>query len=68
MQLVCRDRNRLALEADIMGAALHGIENLCCLTGDDVTAGDEPEARRVFDLDSVAADRARQGHGGRAAT
>jgi methylenetetrahydrofolate reductase (NADPH) len=53
MQLVCRDRNRLALEADIAGAALHGIENLCCLTGDDVTAGDEPEARRVFDLDSV---------------
>jgi methylenetetrahydrofolate reductase (NADPH) len=53
MQLVCRDRNRLALEADIAGAALHGIENICCLTGDDVTAGDEPEARRVFDLDSV---------------
>ena len=52
MQLVCRDRNRLALQADIMGAALHGIENVCCLTGDDVTAGDEPEARRVFDLDS----------------
>ena len=53
MQLVCRDRNRLALEADIAGAALHGIENVCCLTGDDVTAGDEPEARRVFDLDST---------------
>jgi methylenetetrahydrofolate reductase (NADPH) len=53
MQLVCRDRNRLALQADIAGAALHGIENLCCLTGDDVTAGDEPEARRVFDLDSI---------------
>jgi methylenetetrahydrofolate reductase (NADPH) len=53
MQLVCRDRNRLALQADIAGAALHGIENLCCLTGDDVTAGDEPEARRVFDLDST---------------
>jgi methylenetetrahydrofolate reductase (NADPH) len=53
MQLVCRDRNRLALEADIAGAALHGIENICCLTGDDVTAGDEPEARRVFDLDSI---------------
>jgi methylenetetrahydrofolate reductase (NADPH) len=51
MQLVCRDRNRLALEADIVGAAMHGVENLCCLTGDDVTAGDEPEARRVFDLD-----------------
>ena len=53
MQLVCRDRNRLALQADIAGAALHGVENLCCLTGDDVTAGDEPEARRVFDLDSI---------------
>ncbi len=52
MQLVCRDRNRLALEADLVGASLHGIENVCCLTGDDVTAGDEPEARRVFDLDS----------------
>jgi methylenetetrahydrofolate reductase (NADH) len=52
MQLVCRDRNRLGLEADLMGAALHGIENISALTGDDVTAGDEPEARRVFDLDS----------------
>jgi methylenetetrahydrofolate reductase (NADPH) len=51
MQLTCRDRNRLALEAELMGASLHGIENICCLTGDDVTAGDEPEARRVFDLD-----------------
>jgi methylenetetrahydrofolate reductase (NADPH) len=53
MQLVCRDRNRLALQAEIAGAALHGIENICCLTGDDVTVGDEPEARRVFDLDSI---------------
>jgi methylenetetrahydrofolate reductase (NADPH) len=53
MQLTCRDRNRLALEADLAGAALHGVENVLCLTGDDVTAGDEPEARRVFDLDSV---------------
>jgi len=53
MQLVCRDRNRLALQADIAGASLHGVENVLCLTGDDVTAGDEPEARRVFDLDSV---------------
>ena len=52
MQLVCRDRNRLALQAEIVGAAMHGIENLVALTGDDVTAGDEPEARRVFDLDS----------------
>jgi methylenetetrahydrofolate reductase (NADPH) len=53
MQLVCRDKNRLALQSELAGAALHGIENICCLTGDDVTAGDEPEARRVFDLDSI---------------
>lgn len=52
LQLTCRDRNRLALQSELAGAALHGIENVCCLTGDDVTAGDEPEARRVFDLDS----------------
>jgi methylenetetrahydrofolate reductase (NADPH) len=51
MQLTCRDRNRLALQSELLGAAMHGIENICCLTGDDVTAGDEPEARRVFDLD-----------------
>jgi methylenetetrahydrofolate reductase (NADPH) len=51
MQLACRDRNRLALESELIGAAMYGIENICCLTGDDVTAGDEPEARRVFDLD-----------------
>jgi methylenetetrahydrofolate reductase (NADPH) len=64
MQLVCRDRNRLALEADLMGAAMHGIENICCLTGDDVSAGDEPEARRVFDLDGpqlIALARGLQG-------
>jgi methylenetetrahydrofolate reductase (NADPH) len=53
MQLTCRDRNRLALEAELMGAAMFGIENISCLTGDDVTAGDEPETRRVFDLDSI---------------
>ncbi|HEY2602882.1 MAG TPA: methylenetetrahydrofolate reductase, partial [Thermoleophilaceae bacterium] len=53
MQLVCRDRNRLALQADIVGASMHGIENLCCLTGDDVGAGDEPEARAVFDLNGT---------------
>jgi methylenetetrahydrofolate reductase (NADPH) len=51
LQIVCRDKNRLACQADIVGAALHGVENVCCLTGDDVTSGDEPEARRVFDLD-----------------
>jgi methylenetetrahydrofolate reductase (NADPH) len=51
MQLGCRDRNRLALQADLMGAAMHGIENVCCMTGDDVSAGDQPESRRVFDVD-----------------
>lgn len=51
LQVVARDKNRIACQADIVGAALHGVENVCCLTGDDVTAGDEPEARRVFDLD-----------------
>jgi methylenetetrahydrofolate reductase (NADH) len=53
MQLVCRDRNRLALESDLVGASMYGIENICCMTGDYVTAGDEPESRRVFDLDAV---------------
>jgi methylenetetrahydrofolate reductase (NADPH) len=52
MQLACRDRNRLNLQAEIVGAAMHGIENISCMTGDDVIAGDEPETRRVFDLDS----------------
>lgn len=53
MQVVCRDKNRLALQADIVGAAMFGVENFSALTGDDVTAGDEPETRRVFDLDSA---------------
>jgi methylenetetrahydrofolate reductase (NADPH) len=51
MQLSCRDRNRLNLQAEMVGASMHGVENISCMTGDDVTAGDEPEARRVFDLD-----------------
>jgi methylenetetrahydrofolate reductase (NADH) len=51
MQLSCRDRNRLNLEAEMVGASMHGVENISCMTGDDVSAGDEPEARRVFDLD-----------------
>jgi methylenetetrahydrofolate reductase (NADPH) len=51
LQVVCRDKNRIAAQADVVGAALHGVTNVCALTGDDVTAGDEPQARRVFDLD-----------------
>jgi methylenetetrahydrofolate reductase (NADPH) len=55
LQVVCRDKNRLAIQADIVGAAMHGVENVALLTGDDVTAGDEPETRRVFDLDGPQA-------------
>ncbi|NKB94301.1 MAG: hypothetical protein GKR84_06865, partial [Candidatus Nanopelagicales bacterium] len=51
MQVVCRDKNRLAIQADVVGAQMHGVTSFCALTGDDVTAGDEPEARRVFDID-----------------
>jgi methylenetetrahydrofolate reductase (NADH) len=50
MQLVCRDRNALALQADIVGASMHGIENILCLTGDATRAGDEPDATSVFEL------------------
>jgi 5,10-methylenetetrahydrofolate reductase len=52
-QLTCRDRNRLALQSDILSAAALGIENLLILTGDHPTLGDHPEAKPVFDLDSV---------------
>jgi methylenetetrahydrofolate reductase (NADPH) len=53
MQLVCRDRNRLALESDIVGASMHGVENICCIGGDGVAAGDEPDAKPVFDVDAI---------------
>ncbi|MBN1913571.1 MAG: methylenetetrahydrofolate reductase [Candidatus Omnitrophica bacterium] len=52
-QVTCRDRNRLALQSDIISAAALGIENLLILTGDYPTLGDHPEAKPVFDLDSV---------------
>ncbi|PIP20887.1 MAG: 5,10-methylenetetrahydrofolate reductase [Candidatus Omnitrophica bacterium CG23_combo_of_CG06-09_8_20_14_all_40_11] len=52
-QVTCRDRNRLALQSDILSAAALGIENLLILTGDYTTLGDHPEAKPVFDLDSV---------------
>jgi len=52
-QVSCRDRNRIAIQGDILGAAAMGVSNLLCLTGDDVTAGDQPQARRVFDFDSI---------------
>jgi methylenetetrahydrofolate reductase (NADPH) len=53
LQIACRDRNRIAIQGDILGAAALGIHNILCLTGDDVSAGDQPQAKRVFDFDSV---------------
>jgi methylenetetrahydrofolate reductase (NADPH) len=53
LQVSCRDRNRIAIQGDLLGAAAMGVRNVLCLTGDDVSNGDQPEAKRVFDLDSV---------------
>ena len=53
LQIACRDRNRIGIQGDILGAAALGIQNVLCLTGDDVSNGDQPEAKRVFDFDSV---------------
>ncbi len=52
LQMTCRDRNRLALEADLLFASSRGINNVLCLTGDSVLFGDHKEAKGVFDLDS----------------
>jgi len=52
-QVTCRDRNRIALQSDLLSAAVLGVENVLCLTGDYVTLGDHPDAKPVFDLDSV---------------
>lgn len=52
-QMVCRDRNRLAMQADILGAYAHGIRNMLCLSGDHCKFGDHPQAKGVFDIDSM---------------
>jgi len=54
LQLTCRDRNRIALQSQLVGAAALGIVNLLALTGDDPRQGDQPDAKPVFDLDSTA--------------
>ncbi len=54
LQLTCRDRNRIALQSELLGAAALGIENILCLTGDHTKMGDHPGAKPVFDLDSVS--------------
>lgn len=52
-QISCRDRNRIAIQGDVLGAAAMGVKNVLCLTGDDVGAGDQPGAKPVFDLDAL---------------
>ena len=54
MQISCRDKNRIAIQGDILGGAAMGVCNLLCLTGDGVQAGDHPQALPVFDLDSLS--------------
>jgi methylenetetrahydrofolate reductase (NADH) len=53
MQISCRDRNRIAIQGDILGGAAMGVCNMLCLTGDGVQAGDHPQAKPVFDLDCM---------------
>ncbi len=54
LQMTCRDRNRIALQSELLGAAMLGIDNVLCLTGDHTKMGDHPGAKPVFDLDSVS--------------
>jgi len=53
MQMVCRDRNRIAIQSDILGAAALGNKNILCLSGDHQKFGDHPQAKNVFDIDSI---------------
>ena len=57
MQIACRDKNRIAIQGDVLGGAAMGVANMLCLTGDGVQAGDQPGAKPVFDLDSHVAAR-----------
>lgn len=53
-QISCRDKNRIAIQGDVLGGAAMGVANMLCLTGDGVQAGDHPQAKPVFDLDSMS--------------
>lgn len=53
LQVNCRDRNRIAIQGNLLGAAAMGVKNVLCITGDDVSVGDQPGANRVFDMDSI---------------
>ena len=55
LQMSCRDRNRIAMQGDLLGAAAMGVNNVLCLSGDGVQSGDHPEAKPVFDMDSLSA-------------
>jgi methylenetetrahydrofolate reductase (NADPH) len=57
VQFACRDRNRLALQSDVLGAAALGARNVVLMTGDDVSAGDHPEAKPIYDIDAIHALR-----------
>lgn len=54
LQIACRDRNRIAIQGDVLGAAAMGVGNMLCLTGDGVQAGDQPGAKPVFDFDCMS--------------
>ena len=54
MQISCRDRNRIAIQAEVLGGAAMGVANILCLTGDGVQTGDHPTAKPVFDLDGIS--------------
>ena len=54
MQVSARDRNRIAIQGDVLGASAMGVSNILCLTGDSVEVGDHPEAKPVFDLDGIS--------------
>ncbi len=54
MQMTCRDRNRIAIQGDLLAAAALGVKNLLCLTGDGIANGDDPGAKPVFDLDAIS--------------
>ncbi|MEM8497039.1 MAG: methylenetetrahydrofolate reductase [Pseudomonadota bacterium] len=53
MQISCRDKNRIAMQGDVLGASAMGVSNILCLTGDGVQSGDHPDAKPVFDMDCM---------------
>ena len=54
IQMTCRDRNRISIQSDILGAAAFGIKNILCLSGDHMTTGNHPQAKPVFDMDAIS--------------